>query len=409
MVKVSVIVPVFNVRGFLQRCLDSLSGQTLRDFEAIFVDDGSTDGSGEMLDEFVRTDARFQVVHQANSGAGVARNTGLDRAVGEYLFFFDPDDACSHDMLAGMYARAQKTKADVVVAGKVLIDAKTRRRLRVKGFSRDLWRLPQPFAPVDIATRLFTFAKSVPWDKMFRREFILRHGLRFQNVRRCNDVYFTDMALALADRIALDPHAYYLYSVDRAGSLQSDKDKTPFAVFEAYGALESGLRDKGVWPMFSEAFFSVYLLALSFNLRHLVEADNVETCWRRFRDDLRRLKESDGLDNGKLHTPWQRTIYAAVMDGCSPDQTVELMRCGRPSVRVGWFARLKNALVRVLPFTFCEQMRRVTAKVKFKSLLRTMFALVFLGCGAVFGIMAAGNETFLEYVLPSAYGEYHDG
>jgi hypothetical protein len=176
-------------------------------------------------------------------------------------------------------------------------------------------------------------------------------------------VYFTDMALALAERIALDPHAYYFYSVDRVGSLQSGKDKTPFAVFEAYGALEAGLREKGVWPMFSEAFFSVYLLALSFNLRHLVEADNVKACWLRFRENLRRLNESDGLDKGRLHTPWLQTIYAAAMDSDSPERAVELMRRGKPSVRVGWIARLKNALVRVLPFTFCEQMRRVMAKI----------------------------------------------
>ena len=345
MVKVSVIVPVFNVEGYLARCLDSLARQTLREIEVIFVDDGSTDGSGARLDEFARTDARFQVIHQPNAGAGAARNAGLDRATGEYLFFFDPDDACSSDMLAGLYARAKKTNADVVVAGKTLVDAATGRRIEKKGFSRDLWRLPQPFAPEDAGTRLFTFAKSVPWDKLFRREFILRNGLRFQNVRRCNDVFFTDMALALAERIALDSHAYYRYSVNRADSLQADKGKSPLAVIEAYGALEEGLREKGVWAKFAEAYLAVYLLSVAFNLAHLVEADNVDACWRKLRDRLRRLKDDEGLGRENLHTPWQREVYAAVVDAPGPDRAVDLMRRGKPPVRRGGRLRTAFALL----------------------------------------------------------------
>ena len=389
MVKVSVIVPVFNVRGFLRRCLDSLASQTLRECEVLFVDDGSTDGSGEMLDEFARTDARFQVIHQPNAGAGVARNTGLDRATGEYLFFFDPDDACSPDMLAGLYARAKKTNADVVVAGKTFVDAATDQCIEEKGFSRDLWRLPQPFSPKDVGMRLFTFAKSVPWDKLFRRAFILQHGLRFQDVRRCNDVYFTDMALALAERIALDAHAYYRYSVNRADSLQTRKDRAPFAVFEAYGALEAGLREKGVWPQFAEAYFAVYLLSIAFNLGHLAEAANVEACWRRLRDELRRLKESDGLDDGRLRTPWQRTVYRTVMDGDSPGAAVELMKRGKPLVRRGWFGRLKDAVAGMAPAAFREQMKRMTAGFTFRKLARTGFAVAFIVFVAGFGTLAA--------------------
>ena len=389
MVKVSVIVPVFNVEVYLPRCLESIACQTLREIEAIFVDDGSTDGSGAQLDEFAQRDDRFHVIHQANAGAGAARNAGLDRAIGEYLFFFDPDDACTADMLAGMYARAKRSNADVVVAGKTLVDSSTGRCLEQKGFSRDMWRLPQPFAPVDVGTRLFTFAKSVPWDKLFRRSFVLEKGLRFQNVRRCNDVFFTGMALALAERIALDPHACYRYSVNRADSLQSDKDKAPFAVIEAYGALEEGLRAKGVWTNFAEAYLAVYLLSVAFNLAHLVEPGNVDACWRKLRNELLRLKECDGLDGARLRTPWQRAVYGAVVDSSSPERVVDLMRRGKPPARLSWLGRVKGALARALPFAVRERWKRFAPDFRRGGFPQSVFAAAFLAALAVFGLPLA--------------------
>ena len=92
MTKVSVIVPVYNVAKYLRQCMDSLVGQTLREIEIICVDDGSTDGSGAILDEYAAKDPRVRVIHQANAGAGPARNAALDIATGEYVVFMDPDD-----------------------------------------------------------------------------------------------------------------------------------------------------------------------------------------------------------------------------------------------------------------------------------------------------------------------------
>ena len=93
MSSVSVILPVYNVRPYLRTALDSLLAQTVRDWTAICVDDGSTDGSGEILEEYAARDGRITVVHQPNGGLCSARNAGLDRATGEVVLFFDPDDA----------------------------------------------------------------------------------------------------------------------------------------------------------------------------------------------------------------------------------------------------------------------------------------------------------------------------
>lgn len=90
--KVSVIIPVCNVEPYLAECLDSVLAQTLRDIEVVCVDDGSTDGSGRMLDEYAGKDSRVKVIHQANAGVGRARNAGIDASSGEFIAFMDPDD-----------------------------------------------------------------------------------------------------------------------------------------------------------------------------------------------------------------------------------------------------------------------------------------------------------------------------
>ena len=89
---VSIIVPVYNVEAYLSRCLESIAAQTFRDFECILVDDGSTDSSPALCDEWAQRDPRFRVLHQKNGGISAARNSGMDAAQGQYLVFSDDDD-----------------------------------------------------------------------------------------------------------------------------------------------------------------------------------------------------------------------------------------------------------------------------------------------------------------------------
>ena len=90
--KISIIIPVYNVEKWLQRCFDSLTEQTFVDYDVWMVDDGSKDDSGKLCDEFAKKDSRFHVIHQKNAGAAAARNTAFPHAKGEYFYFMDPDD-----------------------------------------------------------------------------------------------------------------------------------------------------------------------------------------------------------------------------------------------------------------------------------------------------------------------------
>ena len=112
---ISVIVPIYNMEKLMRKCLDSIMAQTFQDYECLLIDDGSTDGSPDICDEYAAKDCRFKVFHKPNGGLSDARNYGLERAQGEYTLFFDPDDWVDEDCLTDMFAKAQETNADMVM------------------------------------------------------------------------------------------------------------------------------------------------------------------------------------------------------------------------------------------------------------------------------------------------------
>lgn len=119
MLKVSVIIPVYNVEAYLRQCLDSVVNQTLREIEIICVDDGSTDKSAAILKEYAAKDGRIKVLTQSNTGAGAARNAGIARATGEWITFCDADDWIEPDAIEKMVAAAQREDADCVCCGMI--------------------------------------------------------------------------------------------------------------------------------------------------------------------------------------------------------------------------------------------------------------------------------------------------
>ena len=131
---VSVIIPVFNVRPYLNEALDSVLNQTYENLEIIVIDDGSTDGSGMICDEYAQRDGRVSVIHQPNQGLSAARNAGLDIMTGEALVFLDPDDAYLPDYVSTMLQTMIKEKADLVICRAALYRAK--KKLHDKGMKK---------------------------------------------------------------------------------------------------------------------------------------------------------------------------------------------------------------------------------------------------------------------------------
>ena len=125
---VSVIIPVYNVEKYLPECLDSILGQTHRRLEIIVIDDGSSDCTGRIADEYSQKDSRLKVIHQENSGVSVARNAGLDAAVGDFVAFMDGDDWADADWIETQLETLHRWDADIAVCGCELVYKNTRRR-----------------------------------------------------------------------------------------------------------------------------------------------------------------------------------------------------------------------------------------------------------------------------------------
>jgi poly(ribitol-phosphate) beta-N-acetylglucosaminyltransferase len=216
--KVSVIVPVYNPGRHIDGCIASLLGQTLpRDqYELIFVDDGSTDGTGARLDELAAMHAGVRVEHIPNSGwPGKPRNVGLDMARGEFVYFVDNDDRLARDALERLHRAALQEDADIVI-GKVV-------GVR-RGVPRELFERNRSGVDLDWAPLLSLLTPH----KLFRRQFVERHGIRFPDEpRRLEDHYFVMHAYFHEPRITVLADAPVYYWVHRGEEVNAS------AVFEA--------------------------------------------------------------------------------------------------------------------------------------------------------------------------------
>ena len=206
--QVSIIVPVYNVEGYLRRCLNSIQGQTLKEWECICVDDGSPDGCGAMLDEYAAKDSRFVVIHQENGGTSRARNAGLGAARAEYIGFVDPDDWIESGMYEALLVAARRTGADIVQCGYFAEkeDGPCPSKEKEEGFF-DVGKSPQYYS-------------GAPWNNFVKRQLVSENGIRFPpGVRKGQDTDFFMVAYALAKSSFYLNQRLYHYDTTRGSSI----------------------------------------------------------------------------------------------------------------------------------------------------------------------------------------------
>lgn len=217
---VSIVVPVYNVESYLNRCLESITAQTCGNLEIILVDDGSTDGSSALCDQWAARDSRIRVIHKENEGLGMARNTGMDHARGRYIFFFDSDDYVDVTLVEKCVRCGREQKAEVVLYGchHVRGDAVTASPVTV---NRTLYRGEEVRS--ELLPGLFTYELGIgvsAWGKMDDLELLRRSGLRFPSEREviCEDGWFMLELFSHVSAAAVLPECLYYYC-HRPGSL----------------------------------------------------------------------------------------------------------------------------------------------------------------------------------------------
>lgn len=220
MVKLSIIVPVYNVKAYLKQCLDSLIHQSLEDFEIIIVNDGSTDGSIEILNEY--DDNRLKVIHQENAGLSAARNTGLKYAQGEYVCFVDSDDFISSpNAYKEMYDLAKKNDCDIVYGNATLYYNEDHQE-KLNDFLK--------ISPQNLSSEEFLMhclqqkIIFVPvWLYFYRRSFINKNNFRFKPGMYHEDEEFTPRVVLKANKVVTYDKHFYMYR-QREGSIMNTKE-----------------------------------------------------------------------------------------------------------------------------------------------------------------------------------------
>lgn len=231
---ISVIIPVYNTAKYLPQCLDSIVNQTLRDIEIICVDDGSTDNSLEILQQYAGQDKRFTLLQQPNRFAGVARNAGMDIARGAYLSFLDSDDFFAPDMLEKLYHAAKAEQADMVVCD-------------FKEYKESRWPFLSPRVCVMNSSQSQTYNNEEgllppPYEflnpsaenKLFDRNFIVKNHIRFQDIKSCNDLGFTFCAASVAGKIAFVREALVNYRCKRPANISHSRGRKDINIIKAY-------------------------------------------------------------------------------------------------------------------------------------------------------------------------------
>lgn len=318
--KVSVIVPVYNVAPYLAQCLDSLLRQTLNDIEIICVDDGSTDGSGRIMEEYAKKDRRIRAVHMENAGAGAARNKGMEWARGDYLHFCDPDDYVDCDILERLYTAVTKENADMSVCRWTRFDNATKvdePAFQFTGGVRKILNAGRTFViPAEMREGLFIMAGYGPVCKLFRRRFIEEKGLKFQEIRRTNDMFFVVSALANSNKVVLVDRSMYHYRIGIKSATRSDALAASFC--DALVALKARLVSDGLYETFKPCYLPLVMTSFINNVTTSYDCATLRELYPKMRNTVLTLLADDGLGTGRIVSAQMKAIYALLQETDDP-------------------------------------------------------------------------------------------
>ena len=230
---ISVIVPIFNVESYLRNCLDSLAAQTFPDVEFILIDDGSTDESGIIAEQYA-DDARFRVFHTLNHGVSWARNYGIEKSRGEWLMFVDADDRVEPDYCRKPYEAAVRNGADLVIFQRY-----KEKKGKIYKSSRTI-----PVGITDKETAI-KYGHNTAWNRLYRRELFSK--IRFPEGRVYEEIATIHKTVLAASKIVIIPDHLYYYvyrkgSITHTTSLKNKKDAFISALERAEELKAYGLR-----------------------------------------------------------------------------------------------------------------------------------------------------------------------
>lgn len=314
---ISVLVPIYNVEKYLHECLDSLRSQTFTDFEAICINDGSTDSSLEIIRSFMAADSRFRVIDKPNSGYGASMNRGLDSATGSFIAVLESDDIMYPDALQKLYDAAERFGADAV-----------------KGNFTFYWSDPEKadqfheMFPVELTEKLIDtrkemgifYQKAAIWSGLYRRSFLESNAIRFLETPGASyqDSSFAFKIWSSADKAVLIHNPIIRYRQDNEASSVNSKGKV-FCVCDEYAEIDRWLEERKDHPHFKPDYCSLTHIAqvskynaYLWNYDRLADEYKLEFL-QRMRDEFKEYESQNEIQWAKWDS-WRALNLRTIID-----------------------------------------------------------------------------------------------
>lgn len=299
----SIIIPVYNVENYIEQCLESVVTQEFDSFEVILVDDGSTDSSGVLCDAYAEKYPKVTVIHQENKGLAGARNTGLDKASGEWILFVDSDDWIESGMLRRLYERMSEEDADLYSYNVYKTDEQgtVTEKLLFTPENREISFYNEKDRFVYFTEQLMQYKTGWEvWSRVFRRSIIEKNKLRFRNCAEvfAEDYLFTFQYLLFAQRVKQLCAVFYYYR-QRANSLLHRLDKgSVLRRLYHWAEYAAASIKKNQMSYFKKQFPLIYFQLINYHLQTMLVDIS--------RDELK--KELQVLGGNRCHRKWIKQL-----------------------------------------------------------------------------------------------------
>ena len=301
-VLVSVVIPVYNVEAYLRECIDSVLSQTYPHFEIILVDDGSTDSSGAICEEYVNQDHRITVIHKQNGGLSSARNAGLDKASGQYVYFLDSDDWILPDALESLVSAAEDASADIVFFdAESFYDPPSDTPIKQTYLRKHRYETASGISMFEQLQKHKEYRSAVP-THLWARPLLVENGLRFADGRVYEDMLFTFQAFCMAKTVAQCNQALYKRRY-RSNSIMTSKAK-PYNLDCACFVLDeirNWSKQNGVWDNSAVVSYAARCGSRIISLYEALSKDDRKICREQYRRAVADIKSEGGFGDGALY------------------------------------------------------------------------------------------------------------
>ena len=293
MPKVSVIIPIYNVEKYLRQCLDSLVNQTLADIEIICINDGSTDGSLSILEEYASKDERIKVISQENQGQGVARNRGIELSSGEYIGFVDPDDWGELNMYEEMYSKAKFYDPDIVECTyNQYYEYSKKSKTRPNAI---LLQEDTIFNWKENPDYIFKSTNLSVWNKLYKSSFVKNNNIKFADTKLAQDHIFTIKSRIFANKIIFINKPLYNYRICKGSACKKETLET-LKVINIVNLVKDFLQEQNLLPELNKYFIDYAALTLGRQFVYVPEKHK-----KNFENDIKKTFSKEIFNKYKLY------------------------------------------------------------------------------------------------------------